>query len=322
MGEGRLSRRETLAFASAAVLCAKTTQAAAIYSGESSRIRPEVEPAYIPPSTINTVNDLYSRMTVPVRIGEAGPFEFVVDTGANQSVIASELAASLGLPTETSSALNGVAGMLMAPTTHAILDVGGRRQPVTLSQLPEVALGSKGLLGLDCMTDRRLTLDFKGRALHLGRSGRMWGGGRDVVVRGRAKDGRLTLIDTTIAGMKVDAFLDSGAQNTIGNMALRTLAVDRRAAMAWLKTPIVSATGQTIDADIANLPSFAIGGITLPNWPVAFADLHTFHLWNMIDKPALLLGVDVLSRFETVSLDFGRGEVRFRAPGNDGAMVA
>ena len=55
---------------------------------------------------------------------------------------------------------------------------------------------------------------------------------------------------------------------------------------------------------------------------MAFADLHTFHLWNMIDKPALLLGVDVLSRFETVSLDFGRGEVRFRAPSQDGAIVA
>ena len=80
----------------------------------------------MPPSSVRTVTDLYSRMTVPIRIAGQGPFEFVVDTGANQSVISSELAVALGLPLEPSAALNGVAGMLMAPTTHAIWRLGGR----------------------------------------------------------------------------------------------------------------------------------------------------------------------------------------------------
>jgi hypothetical protein len=31
--------------------------------------------------------------------------------------------------------------------------------------------------------------------------------------------------------------------------------------------------------------------------------------------PAILLGVDILSRFEYVTLDFPRSEVRFRVPG-------
>jgi hypothetical protein len=35
-------------------------------------------------------------------------------------------------------------------------------------------------------------------------------------------------------------------------------------------------------------------------------------MWNMIDKPAILLGVDILSRFQYVCLDFARDEVRFR----------
>jgi hypothetical protein len=52
----------------------------------------------------------------------------------------------------------------------------------------------------------------------------------------------------------------------------------------------------------------------IPNWPVAFADLHTFRMWNMVDKPAILLGVDILSRFEYVCLDFARSKVRFRLP--------
>jgi hypothetical protein len=65
-------------------------------------------------------------------------------------------------------------------------------------------------------------------------------------------------------------------------------------------------------AEIADLPALHVGDLRLPAWPVAFADLHTFHMWNMIDQPAILLGVDVLSRFQYVCLDFARDEVRFR----------
>ena len=54
--------------------------------------------------------------------------------------------------------------------------------------------------------------------------------------------------------------------------------------------------------------------MTLPNWPVAFADLHTFRMWDLIRAPAILIGVDMLSRFETVCLDFRHDEVAFRLP--------
>jgi hypothetical protein len=37
-------------------------------------------------------------------------------------------------------------------------------------------------------------------------------------------------------------------------------------------------------------------------------------MWGLIDQPAILIGVDVLSRFETVCLDFRHGQVRFRLP--------
>lgn len=57
---------------------------------------------------------------------------------------------------------------------------------------------------------------------------------------------------------------------------------------------IISAIGQTIDAE--------------------FADLLTFKLWALVNRPAILLGGDVLRRFETVCLDFSRDEVRFRLP--------
>ena len=128
------------------------------------------------------------------------------------------------------------------------------------------------------------------------------------------RDGQQTLVDADLAGVKVVAFLDSGAQNTIGNMALRALAATRSPTTRWTQTPIISATGQTIDAEWANLPKLRVAGLDLPYWPVAFADLHTFRMWNLIRQPAILLGVDVLSRFQSVCLDFYRNEVRFKTP--------
>src|SRR3546814_18697134 len=50
-------------------------------------------------------------MTVPVFIDGAGPFWFVVDTGANRSVVSRELAASLALPASGRVDVHGIAGV-------------------------------------------------------------------------------------------------------------------------------------------------------------------------------------------------------------------
>ena len=210
---------------------------------------------------------------------------------------------------------------MMAPTTYAVLDIAGKRKPgAAFSILAASSIGGQGLLGLDHLGGQRLTLDFRTPSVKIEQSGRFWNDGRDIVVRGRQVSGQLTLVDADIAGLKITAFIDSGAQNTIGNMALRSLAA-KRPLGAFYPTPILSATGQTIDAEICSLPNLRIGGVRMPNWPVAFAELHTFKMWNLVDRPAILIGVDILTRFENVSLDFARNEVRFRLPGVDGALV-
>ena len=53
----------------------------------------------------------------------------------------------------------------------------------------------------------------------------------------------------------------------------------------------------------------------MTNLPMAFADLHIFDVWGINDRPALLLGVDILKMFSRVELDFGAGRVRFRIGG-------
>ena len=277
---------------------------------------PSAPPAAGAPNTsIGAGIDWTSRMTAPVRIEGQGPFPFVVDTGANRTVIAAELAMKLGLPEGELEPVQGVAGMQMAPTAFASLTVGdrtGRRGPVSL--LPSAAIGGQGLLGLDRIGDQCVTLDFRAQQLVIGPAPPRWAGTYEVSVRAHWRDGQLTMVDADLSGIPVVAFIDSGADTTIGNMALHHFCLERDTAVKWLKVPVISATGQTMEAEMADLPNLRVGGFKLPDWPVAFVDLHTFAMWGLNERPAILLGMDLLSRFDRVSLDFVRGVVRFRLP--------
>jgi predicted aspartyl protease len=315
MAKGAFTRRQFATLAGAGTLCAGRALGAVVEVKTASRLTPLVDQTYVPPISLSTVADLYRRMTAPIMINGSGPFAFVVDTGANQSVISEDLAARLGLARGPQEPLNGVAGVQQAPTTRATVGMGARSErDVVLSILPAAAIGGAGMLGLDRLEGQALTLDFQAEALRIEPPGRLWRDPADIAVKARRRDGQLTLVDADLAGIPLVAFLDSGAQNTIGNMALRSLAVARNPTSIWTPTPIVSATGQTIEAQMADLPQLRVGGMRLPNWPVAFADLHTFQMWNLTRQPAILLGVDVLSRFQWVCLDFSRNEVRFRLP--------
>lgn len=320
MGHDLTTRRRALALGAAGLTCwaraARAQMAEVDVNHEApSRLAGRGYQPYTPPAALSAVADLYKRMTVTIRVNDKGPFGFVVDTGANQSVISSELAATLGLPFGPPAPLNGVAGIQMAPTTSARLEVGKQALPAqTLSILPASGIGGDGMLGLDAIGDQALTLDFAGRSLRIETRQSNWRDPEAVWVKAKRRDGQLTLVDARLGGVPLTAFIDSGAENTIGNMALREMALTRNPKAPWTMTPIISSTGQTIMAEMADLPLLRVGGMELPNWPVAFADLHTFAMWDMVKQPAILIGVDILSRFEYVCLDFSRDEVRFRLP--------
>jgi hypothetical protein len=63
---------------------------------------------------------------------------------------------------------------------------------------------------------------------------------------------------------------------------------------------------------VAVVPNMRIGGISFTRFGLAFADLHTFDVWGLSDKPALLVGMDLLRLFSQVSIDFSLREVTFQ----------
>ena len=60
----------------------------------------------------------------------------------------------------------------------------------------------------------------------------------------------------------------------------------------------MSATGQVIVTEMGRrFPDSKDWRHAPAQRPVAFADLHTFDLWGLTDRPSLMIGVDILSRF-------------------------
>ncbi len=75
---------------------------------------------------------------------------------------------------------------------------------------------------------------------------------------------------------------------------------------------LTAVTGEQIVAQGAFVDEIGIGKARLRNVTIVFADLAPFRLFGLADRPALLLGTDLLSFFGRVGLDFGRRRVRFQ----------
>jgi hypothetical protein len=70
-------------------------------------------------------------------------------------------------------------------------------------------------------------------------------------------------------------------------------------------------TGQTVEARLGRVPALTIAGRVLGETPLLFADLHAFSALGLADRPAVLLGADVIYRFERLTLNYARGRVDF-----------
>jgi predicted aspartyl protease len=265
--------------------------------------------------TLATSTDTVQRMTVETHVNGTGPFGFTIDTGSDRSVVSDRLALHLRLAAGTAVTVYGIAGPSSVSTVMLdSLRVGQReRKGVTAPVLPERSLGSPGFLGIDQLRDQRVIMDFKRNRITIANSAReaMEGEEGVIVVTGRSRFGQLILTDARVGGIKVHAIIDTGAENTIGNLVLRKM-MAKRGDIKGQMTSIIGVTGAELPAEASSIPHIKLGGLELAHMPIAYADVQTFKLFGIDDKPAILVGMDVLRGFERVAVDFKEREVRFR----------
>jgi predicted aspartyl protease len=282
------------------------------------------EPTPVTPdllATVATRSDDAMRMTVPVTIEGRGPFQFVVDTGSDRTVVSQELAALLKLDAGEAVTMHSMSGVGPANTvTVPSLTVAGQTtRDINAPALQQTYLGSHGLLGIDTLKGRRVVMDFAKRTLSVLRAGEKEQYDPDtIVVTARSKYGQLVLVDADVDGTPITVIIDSGAQNTIGNAPLRALLAKRNRKMQFFKTELIDVTGGRLGAEYAAVGHIRLAGIRVENAVIAFVDAHPFKRYGLLNKPAMLLGMDTLRGFRRVSVDFAQRKVRFLPPGTLG----
>ena len=264
--------------------------------------------------------DETDRMTVPVNIGGSGPYRFLVDTGSERTVISTELARSLGLEAAKRVRLHSMSGTSVVDTVRipSIEVSNSATRDIVAPALNRVHLGAVGMLGIDSLRSQRVLLDFDARTMTISPSSRNaevedWGPDM-IVVRARTKLGQLILTDAHIDGRRVRVVIDTGAQVSVGNAALRRLLTRGRIGSEPQPIELISVTGGRLVADYTTINEIKIGGIQINGMPVAFADAHPFRAFGLTRRPALLLGMDALRLFDRVSVDFANRRVSFLLP--------
>jgi predicted aspartyl protease len=261
-------------------------------------------------------SDDHDRMTVPVRVGGYGPFRFLIDTGADRTAISSTLARQLRLDGRRDVKLHSVTGVSQIETTRVpMLDMTAKKvRNIDAALLESEHMGADGILGLDSLRSQRVLFDFKKQMLTVVPAEARVKDDRDtIVVTAKVRNGRLILSQARAEGTPLTLVVDTGAQVSIGNAALLRK-LNRGSVKRTGPIELTSVTGEKLMGEYTIIRRLTIGGITLKDLPIVFADSHAFRRLGLDDKPALFLGMNALRGFDKVSIDFYRKKLKVVLP--------
>lgn len=260
-----------------------------------------------------TTRDRIGRIWVPVHIDGRGPYRLVLDTGAQRSALSTELTRELGLATDRSPPvlLRGVTGSAIAPTIE-VQDLAVGELSVGRSVMPVVehVFGdAQGLLGTDGMQSHRIAIDFRYDFIHISRSRNRSAEAGYATLPFLPDRTNLLMVRASVAGVPVRAVIDTGAQATVGNGALRD-ALRRQVARGNRGIDrILGATGEEQTGVGARMPSIRLGDVQVTDAHVTFSDLRIFDTWQLGDEPALLVGMDLIGLLDALVIDYRRREL-------------
>ena len=135
-----------------------------------------------------------------------------------------------------------------------------------------------------------------------------------IVITATRRNGRLIFTEARVNGRRVTLVLDTGAQISVANSALRRMLAGQQVRSTPEKVELHSVTGDSLTGDYALVHQLDIGGVSLRQLAVVFADAHTFRKLNLENKPAILLGMNAIRAFKRVSIDFASRKFRVVVP--------
>jgi predicted aspartyl protease len=263
-----------------------------------------------------TSTDTVGRAIALISINGQGPFRFIIDTGANRSVLSQALATRLGLAHSGEGVVHSIVGADLATLVNVeSLSFGA----VHLSRGDTPVLdgpmldGEHGLLGVDGMAGRLLHVDFTKRCVAIYESAAQMPMQGWLSVPARMRFGSLLMVQGEILGVRVNVLIDTGSSISLANErfrdALRKVAarsIEYHSGHAFtFGRPIVLA--QSVWT-----PRLHLGNTVVDSVNAYVGDFHIFDLWGLQNEPTLLIGMDVLARSREMAIDYEHGVVHFR----------
>lgn len=275
--------------------------------------RTSAVPVPHPQGALSTVRTrmVHDRIVVPVMIDGKGPFRFLVDTGANGSMVSTRLVKALGLvagPGRWERA-EGATGTQPLPWVLIRRLRVGRivktdvRMPICTSP---IMTHLDGILGMAGFGPVRIAVDFRHDRVAIDPSspGMLWG---FLDIHARRTPGGLLMVPAHVGGVSVEAIIDTGSPDTLGNFALRKALLTR--GQLGASTPIYGVTRQISVGATALAPTMILGPAEIEHLPIVYSDVPIFREWHLESRPAVIIGMDVLGRVDTLVLDYPRARV-------------
>lgn len=285
---------------------------------DMSRLTTESEePLY----AVSTRLDRIGRIVAPVYVNDQGPFLFMLDTGANRTVLSELAAQRLGLVADGETiAVQGVNGRSIAPAVQVQRLAAGalRLDNIALPVLAGPVLEHlDGILGMEGLAGKKVTADFVRDRITIVESRGLRAPFGRIVVHGQLVGGQLMMIDGRVGRVPVKAVIDTGGTRTLGNLALqRALAAQQRYRMPAFATSVVDANEQQHRGELAASPLITLGEAKIRDTAITYGDFEIFRVWGLADEPALLIGMDVLGTLAEVAIDYRRRELQLLTRGS------
>lgn len=254
------------------------------------------------------------RLTLPVMIDGQGPFHFMIDTGSQATAVAHEINAVLALPPAGRANLLGMASIRPVDLVSiGRLDVGKHYiEGLAAPLLERDNIGADGIIGLDSLQDFRVLIDFRAPSIALQdmRGNRGKRDGFEIVVRARQQAGQLLITNALVEGIATTVIIDTGAQASLANPALR----DRLRSKREAEVITTDVNGVDLVGHLAVVRSLKIESLQLNNIPLTFADSPVFAALGLANTPVLALGMQHLRLFDRVAIDFANSRILFDLP--------
>jgi predicted aspartyl protease len=279
---------------------------------------PACEPldAAAPGAAGTTTSDSAGRAVALISINGQGPFRFIIDTGANRSVLSQALATRLGLAPSGEGIVHSIDGAQSAALVNVeSLSFGALRlsrgdTPVLDGPMLD---GEHGLLGVDGMAGRLLHIDFTKHCVEIYESAAQMPMHGWQSAPARMRFGSMLMVPGEIMGVHVNVLIDTGSDISLANqnfrdalrgVAARSVEYHNGHAFTFGRPLVLEESVWT--------PSLHLGHTIVDGVKAYIGDFHIFDFWGLQDEPTMLIGMDVLARSREMAIDYEQGVVYFR----------